>query len=37
MPVLLPSSPTCAPIAAAAPCRTRTRSLHCAAPRKAQG
>lgn len=35
MPILLPSSPTCAPIAAAAPCRTR--SPHCAAPRKAQG
>ena len=36
MPVLLPSSPTCAPIAAAAP--RRTRSLPpCAAPRKAQG
>jgi len=34
MPALSPSPFTCAPIAAA-PCRTR--SLDCAAPRKAQG
>lgn len=35
MPILLPSSPTCAPIAAAVPCRPLFP--HCAAPRKAQG
>ncbi len=35
MPLLLPSSPTGAPIAAAAPCRPH--SPHCAAPRNAQG